>query len=232
MENAIWAVFYDLPEEGLDEYLSWFHEVHLPEALSRKGYLWAAHYRILPHEKRVRLRLSDGPALPVDTGYVVLFGGESTRAFLDPTPTQLKERCDPDTREMIGRRIRPVTYIYAVEWRTEGVESDHRDPRGLPAPFIQMGCFDASGQDEELGAWYAQERMVLWSRLPGSVGGRKLVATVGPQRHGVLYDFISMELHQKHFPPINRTEWTLRIHTHLLHAQGSSLLAKRLWPPA
>ena len=33
------------PKEGRDEYLSWLHEVHIPEALSRKGYLWAAHYQ-------------------------------------------------------------------------------------------------------------------------------------------------------------------------------------------
>ncbi len=232
MENAIWTIMYDFPKDGLDDYLSWFHEIHIPEALSRKGYLWAAHYQIVPHEGRIILRRSDGPALPVDTGYAILYGGESTRTFFDPSPTQLKERYDTETREMIARRIRPVTYIHAVEWRTEGLESDRRDPKGMPGPFIQMGCFDASGQDEELGTWYAQERMVLWSRLPGSVGGRKLLATVGPQRHGVLYDFTSMELHKKHFPPLNRTEWSSRVHSHLLHPQGSSFWGRRIWPPA
>ena len=193
MENAIWTIMYDLPEESQDEYLSWFHDMHIPEALSRNGYLWAAHYRIMPSKTRNKLRRSDDPALPVNKGYAILYGGESTRTFFNPSPTQLGNSYNTKTREMIGRRIRPVAYIHTVEWRTEGPESDRGDPRGMPAPFIQMGLFDASGQDEDLGAWYAQERMVLWSRTPGSVSGRKLLATVGPQRHGVLYDFTSLE---------------------------------------
>ena len=232
MEKAVWTIIYDFPNEGRDEYLSWLHEVHIPEALSRQGYLWAAHYQIVPNKARMKLRRSDGPALPVDTGYAILFGGESTRTFFDPSPTQLADHYEAGTREMLARRLCPVTYIHAVEWRTDNLEVEQRDPNGMPAPFIQMGCFDASGQDEELGMWYAQERMDLWMRLPGSVGGRKLLASVGPQRHGVLYDFNSLESHKKLFPPLNATEWAARVHVHLLHPQGSSFWGRRIWPPA
>jgi hypothetical protein len=232
MENAIWTVFYDYPDENRNAYLEWFHKVHIPEKLSRPGYLWAAHYQVLPKEWRTKLRRSDAPALPVDKGYALLVGGESTRTFFDPSPKQLKDSRDTETREMIARRIRPVSYIHTVEWRTEGPESPGRDPSGMPGPFIQMGCFDASGQDEDLGSWYAQERMVLWSRVPGAVTGRKLLAAAGPQRHGVLYDFISIELHKTHFLPINNTEWTLRIHSYLLHPLGSALVGRRIWPHA
>ena len=133
---------------------------------------------------------------------------------------------------MTARRIRSVAYIHTVEWRVEGLESSQRDPTGMPAPFIQMGLFDASGQDEDLGAWYAQERMVLWSQTPGSVTGRKLLATVGPQRQGVIYDFMSMELFRQHFPPINKTEWSTRMHNYILHPPGSSFWGRRIWPPA
>ena len=231
MENAIWTTFYDVPDEGRDEYLNWFHEVHIPEKLSRTGYFWAAHYAVVPKKQRSTLARSDDPALPVDSGYVLLIGGESTHTFFDPSPTQLKERWDAETREMISRRVGTVSYIHTVEWRIEGPESGKGDPSGMPAPFIQMGCFDASGQDEDLGAWYAQERMVLWSRTPGCVRGRKLLAAAGPQRHSVLYDFISMELQKKHFPPLNETEWTSRVHTYLVHPIGSSLWGRRIWPP-
>ncbi len=231
MENAIWATMYEFPKDGLEEYLTWFHSAYLPAALSRRGYLWAAHYEIKPDVGRVKLREGDGPPLPLD-GYAILFGGETTRAFFEPSPRQIHERHDAQARRMMDRRIRPVTYIFTVEWRIEGAESGRSDPSGLPGPFIQMGCFDVSGEDEELGTWYAQERMVLWSRLPGSVGGRKLVAAVGPQRHGVLYDFISMELFRQHFPPINKTERATRMHTYILHPPGSSFWGRRIWPPA
>jgi hypothetical protein len=43
MARGIWATWYDLPEEGKPEYLSWLHTVHIPAMLARPGYLWAAH---------------------------------------------------------------------------------------------------------------------------------------------------------------------------------------------
>ena len=231
MENAIRTIFYDLPDEGRSEYLSWFHDVHIPETLSRPGYLWAAHYQVLPRKMRTDMGRSNAPPLPLDTGYAILIGGESTRIFFDPNPKQLEDTYDTETRDMIARRIGSVGYIHTVEWRIEGPESDSRDPGGTPAPFMQMGCFDDSGQDEDLGTWYAQERMILWRNTPGSVSGRKLLAAAGPQRHGVFYDFTSMELHKKHFPPLNATAWTSRVHSYLVHPQGSAFVGKRIWPP-
>ena len=231
MENAIWTIFYDLPDESRNEYLNWFHEVQIPKALSRKGYLWAAHYQVVYKKPRANMRRSDAPALPVDTGYAILLGGESTRTFCDPSPKQLEDRYDTKTRDMFARRIHPVGYIHAVEWHVEGSESSRRDPSGMPAPCIQMGLFDASGCDEDLGAWYAQERMVLWSRTSGSVSGRKLLATVGSQKHGVLYDFTSLEVHKNYFPTLNATDWTSRVHSYLVHPQGSAFLGRRIWPP-
>ena len=232
MDNAIWTVIYDLPNECRNEYLSWFHEVHIPETLLRPGYLWAAHYQVIPRKQRASLARSDAPALPMETGYAILLGGESTRTFLDPNPTQLEEKDSPETRKMMARRIRKVSYIHTVEWRVEGPEFNKNDPRGTPGPFVQMGVFDASGQDEDLGTWYARERMVLWSRVPGSISGRKLLATLGPQRHGVLYDFIPEEVRQTHFPRLNGTEWTSRVHSYLVHPHGSAFLGRRIWPPA
>ena len=38
MSNAIWTLIYDIAEENRDEYLAWFHEVHILEKLARDGY--------------------------------------------------------------------------------------------------------------------------------------------------------------------------------------------------
>ena len=48
MDRGIWAIWYELPEErkAREEYVGWFHEVHIPEKLARPGYLWAAHYEL------------------------------------------------------------------------------------------------------------------------------------------------------------------------------------------
>jgi len=48
MDHALSAVLYDLPAERRKDYLNWFHEIHIPKLLSECGYLWAAHYEIVP----------------------------------------------------------------------------------------------------------------------------------------------------------------------------------------
>jgi len=230
MENAIWTTFYDVPDRRRDEYLNWLHDVHIPATLSRPGYLWAAHYHVVPREVTHKLQRSDDTPLPTKTGYALQFGGESTRTFFSPSPTQQASSYDGKTQEMIESRTGAVSYIHTVEWRIKGPDSSSMDPSGMPAPFIQMGCFDASDQDEDLGAWYVQERLHLWSRTPGSGGGRKLLAASGPQRHGILYDIVSMDLFREHFPPLNETEWTSRVHGYLVHPVGSAFLGRRIWP--
>ena len=42
--TGLWLIFYDLLPEKEAEYLTWFHDVHIPEKLAREGYTWAAHY--------------------------------------------------------------------------------------------------------------------------------------------------------------------------------------------
>ena len=131
---------------------------------------------------------------------------------------------------MISRRTGPVSYVHTVEWRTEGPEFTKKDRKGVPGPIIQLGCFDASGREEELGAWYAQERKVLVSKTPGCIEGRKLLAAAGIQRHGVLCGFISLEVRNAHFLPLEETDWTARIHPYLVHPQGSAFVGRGIWP--
>ena len=80
MDRAIWAAWYDLPDEGAKEYIAWLHDVHLPEMLERSGYLWAAHVDNDKSEERKqnvnrRLTHTDDPSVPDGNGYLMLFGG-------------------------------------------------------------------------------------------------------------------------------------------------------------
>lgn len=234
MDRAVWAIFYDLPEEGREEYLTWFHEVHIPEKLARPGYVWAAHYEAKPPGARferiaARLRRSDDPALASGTGFVALFGGETTRAFYDPSPAQLRERQSSETRRMADARIRARGLILCEEWRVEGPEA--REAPGVPAPAMQMGRYDAGRRDEDLQAWYAQERMAGVARTPGCVGARKYLAATGAPRHAVLYEFSSLAAREAHYVALEETEWTRRVHGYLVHPPGSPLVGSRIWPP-
>lgn len=235
MDRAIWAIFYDLPEASRQEYLDWFHQVHIPEKLARPGYLWAAHYEVVhpgaAFEKVLaRLGKSDDPALASGAGFIALFGGVSTRIFFDPSPTQLKGKQDNMTRAMISLRDQALGFIFCEEWRAEGPDADSREP-GTIGPVIQMGRYDAQGNDEDLEAWYAQERMIGVERTEGCIGARKLLASVGSPRHSVLYEFVSLEAREANYVSLEETDWTHRVHKYLLHPPGSPLVGSRIWPP-
>jgi len=235
MNNAIWALFYDISSDDEDEYLDWFHSQHIPEKLRREGYLWAAHYQVVDpgHEFRPvldRLHYSDDDALSSGAGYIALFGGETTRTFYDPSPDQLKLRQDPLTRYMIGLRIKPLSIIYCEEWRVSGPQSKASELSGTTAPIIQIGRFEVSHSELDLGAWYAQERMPAVEQISGCIGARKLLASSGPPKHSVLYEFDSTEAREKNFPGLENTPWTRRIHERIIHSKDSPLVGSRIWP--
>lgn len=223
MDRGIWAIWYDIAPEHQDEYRDWFHHVHIPEKLSRPGYCWAAHYA-LGHGGRGR-------------GYLALFGGETTQTFLNPSPGQLAKKQSAETRRFIGKRINPAAAILAEEVRVDGPEAATRDARGTTAPVIQIGHYDAASPavEDDLGGWYAQERFPLLKTLPGCVGARKLLATVGAHKHAILHEFVSLEERERHFGPHEAQRddpqtWMGRVVPQLRHAPYSPGVGLRLWP--
>ena len=36
--------WYDLPEQGREDYLLWLHEADIPKLMKNPGFLWAGHY--------------------------------------------------------------------------------------------------------------------------------------------------------------------------------------------
>jgi hypothetical protein len=223
MDRGIWAISYELPDEHKPEYLAWFHDVHIPEKLSRPGYLWAAHYEV-GHSGQSR-------------GYLALFGAGSPHAFLNPSPSQLAQRQGAETRRMMGMRQQSFACILVEEARVDGPDAAKRGP-GMPlGPVIQMGNYNAASPtvEDDLGAWYAQERLPLLAKLPGCIGARKLLAAAGAYKHAILHEFTSPELREQHFGPHeadarNPNTWMGRIRPQLTHAPRSPAVGRRIWP--
>ncbi len=225
MDLGIWAIWYDIATEHESTYLDWFHNVHIPEKLSRSGYHWAAHYE-LDHGGR-------------GTGYLALFGGNNTHTFLNPSPGQLATRQSAETKQFIGMRLKPAAGIFAEEVRVDGPDAAKRGPGLTTAPVIQIGNYNAPSPavEDNLGGWYAQERLPLLAKLPGCVGARKMLATVGDYKHAILHEFSSLELREQHFAKheADRNDpntWMGRIVPHLTHAPYSPAIGRRLWPAA
>ena len=220
MDRGIWAIWYGLDDDRRLEYERWFHEVHIPEKLSRPGYLWASHYR-----------------LENDDGYVALFGGVTAHVFLNPSPAQLAARQSAETRSFMSMRRQPSACILAEEARVDGPDADKRGANGTPGPVIQLGNYNAASPavEDDLGAWYAQERLPVLAKLPGCVGARKMLATVGAHKHAILHEFISLEMREEHFGPHEAqardpNTWMGRVRPQLTHAPRSPAIGRRIWP--
>jgi hypothetical protein len=103
---------------------------------------------------------------------------------------------------------------------------------------VQFGCYSTptSAVDDDLGAWYAQERFPLLARLPGCIGARKLLVSVGECKHAILHEFESLAAREQHFAPHEADAhkpgtWMGRVRPQLAHAAGSPMVGARIWPP-
>ena len=226
MDQGIWAIWYELPDADTREYLAWFHEVHIPDKLARPGYLWAAHYA-----------LGRGTGGEANERYLALFGGETAHTFLSPSPRQLLQRQSAETKRMMGMRRQPAACILAEEVRVEGPDAAKRSPRMTTGPVIQMGNYNAASPavEDDLGAWYAQQRLPLLAALPGCIGARKMLASVGEYKHAILHEFVSLELRERHFGPHEAdardpATWMGRVRPHLTHSPRSPAVGTRIWP--
>ena len=242
MDRALWITWYDLPAVGRDAHLSWLHGTYMPRLLKKPGLLWAAHYasekQVVQSGVQGRLRHTNDRAVPTGNEYILLCGAEDAHAFAHPIPGMYHAQLPGGDRKMLAMRIGERVNIFTEEARADGPEAKRRGATMAPGPCIQLGSFNAGAhQDEdELLDWYANGRFHSMRKLPGCLGVRKLVSVSGWAKHGVLYEFASLEARNKRFPTHERSNpdmeaWTDRLVRSLLHAPGSPNVARRLWPP-
>jgi hypothetical protein len=233
MDRGIWATWYDLPEQGREEYLRWLHETFLPAMLRRPGYLWATHVEnVMTPEREQRsitIKTRD-PAVPGGNHYLLLFGAASPHIFMDPPPAELLAQLPAESREMLGLQQAPRSCVFVEVARVNGPEAKRRAPGITPGPVIQLGSFniDALENEATMEAWYARARLPLMGRIQGCVGARKLVSISGWAKHAILYEFTSLEAVEQNFK--DPEDWWDRVIKHLVHAPHSPSLGQRVWP--
>lgn len=242
LDRGLWITWYDLPAEGRDAYLSWLHNVYIPKLLLQPGFLWAAHYASEPQffkgGMQGRMRHTDDSAVPAGKAYILLFGAEDAHAFAHPIPAKLHAALPADDRKMLSLRIGERVNIFTEEARADGPEANRREANSALSPCIQIGSFNTGSyqDEEEMLDWYANWRVPSMSKMPGCLGARKLVSVAGWAKHGVLYEFLSLEARNQHFPNHENSNpamnaWSDRLVRKLVHAPGSLNPASRIWPP-
>jgi hypothetical protein len=250
MDCAIHATWYDLAPASQDDHLRWLHEEHLPALRQKDGFLWVAHYEVIPSRVGSMDRAAEGVQEISDAGlgrgthFLLLVGASSADVFFSEREMRFPDALAqaPRLRDRVGAR----TCIFLEETRANGQDHGLRTPGMLPARHIQFGSFNARTPDDEfeLGAWYRQNRMPAVARTPGCIGARKYVAIAGPVKHGVLYEFVSEEARRDHFEgplewgtgsrtaaPDSPFLWPGRDRVDFLwFAPGSPTVARRIWP--
>lgn len=242
LDRGIWAMWYDLPAEGRDDFLAWLHDTRLPALRDDAAHLWAAHYEIAGGGADMD-KIADHLARPegadeVGTGtqFVILVGAASPHDFfaagMDPMSGPIGT-VPPGVAEPLGKRV----CVFAEEDRVAGPAFEQRLPDGTPGPAIQMGSFRTMTVADEfdLAAWYTQYRFPAMAAMGGTIRTRKLVSVAGWAKHSVMYEFLSLEDRAAHFQnheslALDETVWTNKIINYTVHAPGSPSVAKRVWP--
>ncbi len=244
MDTGMWSTWYDLATEDRDAFLQWMHGSYLPYLQGLPGHAWVAHYHnvgpgpALATYHDIAGHAPDEEGLPTGSQYVVLVGASSPHQFFQPFFRE-REVPDEETRRMLARRKGVRTVIFSEEARVNGPAYSCRSPGSTPAPAIQFGTYRIRTAEEELdlACWYAQQRFPVMSRMPGAVLTRKFLTVSGWAKHGIMYEFESLEARTREFEEpheskvVDPKEWTGRIVRTTLHTPGSPVVGERIWPP-
>jgi hypothetical protein len=237
LDRSLMISWYDLAPATRDRYLDWLHGSCIPKLLRVPGVLCAAHYEVDQSEKPLsHLRQTRDKALPQGNSHILILGARDAHVFASLTPFRYKPTAAE--RRMLALRLGERVNIFTEEHRAQGPDSRRREGRYGLAPAIQLGNFNSGAylDEDELLSWYAQLRLPSFQKLPGGIGIRKMVSVSGWAKHGVLYEFTSLEAraanfraHEAKSPKL--AAWTHDVVAKLVHAPGSPAVAQRIWPP-
>jgi hypothetical protein len=236
LDRALWISWYDLPKNGRDKYLAWLHGTYIPKLLTTPGVLTAAHYEVDPKEKPPAHLRHTKEKLPKGNSHILIVAGSDAHVF--SRLSTFRGKPTASEKRMLAMRLGERVNLFTEEARAQGPAAKRREGKYTLAPGIQLGNFDSgSWQDEdELLSWYADLRLPNFKALPSGITIRKLASVSGWAKHGVLYEFTSLEERAKYFraheaKDKKRAQWTHDVVAKLVHAPGSPAVAKRIWPP-
>jgi hypothetical protein len=240
MDLGLSVTWYDL-EPGIEAgFIAWLHSTYLPRLKQHPGIAWVSHYKneggggAMRELHRIALRPNE--VVPSGCQYLLLVGAPSPQVFFDPTLIELDLADDLKEKLTLRRRLR--TEIYAEQARVDGAASPNRIDGSTSAPAIQLGCYRMKDvqAEVELGRWYVQHRFPLMSQMRACVRTRKLLSVVGWAKHGVLYEFESLEARLKnHEEPheskvLDPATPTGTIVQNCIYPPGSPFIGERIWP--
>jgi hypothetical protein len=238
-DRGLWVTWYDLPDNGRETYLTWLHETYLPELLKRPGYLWAAHYatREVPRAPTAsQLHHTEDLKVPTGFRFILLIGAKDAQVFGSPVPSVLHAALPEQGRKMLALRVGERVNLMTEAGRCEGRAKNAYKEGPTGAPCIQIGSFNCPVEyEEEMHAGYVQVRLPAMCETGSCLRTRKLNSVAGWAKHGILYEFTSLEGFNRDYEAAN-AKAPLGLGGHsvvpmLIHAPNGPNSALRIWPP-
>lgn len=241
MAEAIWGTWYDLPDGDPQAFAQWSRDEYLPFLLAQPRFRWVAHYRYvgggaqMSQVKSTIVRHSDDALIGQGTQSLVLVGADRAHDFFDPAIDDLP--LPEGFAQRLATRQGVRMAVFTLEASVDGPSRATQQDGAAPAPAIQMGTLRPTSLDGEfdLIKWYAQYRMPSMGRMPGAVRTRKWSGIAGWPKHGILYEFESLQHRLDHFEKPHESlalepgHWTNRITRASVHAPGSPFIGERTW---
>lgn len=241
MDTGLWSTWYDLPPEREAEYLAWLHDRYIPWLKQQPGVAWIAHYRSTgggPAMQRLRqVAAYPDEKLPSGGDFILLVGAPTVHVFWNPYVLEMP--MPAGFAEMLALQREARQEFYIEEARVDGASAHNRLNGSTPVPAVQFGAYRMRSVEAEffLGQFNTQSRFPAMAQTPGAVRVRKLVSVAGWPKHGVLYEFDSLEARLKHHeePLESQTlepgTWTGRNTNNAIYAPGAPFVGERIWPP-
>ena len=245
MDQAIWAIWYDLDDADRAPFLDWLHAKYLPALALSPAFTWVAQYaqtNAPPQSVKADGSLSIGRTdEDVGTGhrYMTLIGAPTPRVFLNPLFAEAEAKAIDGAAAFLAMRRGLRRNLFVEQQRVLGSAPGAAEHPTVLSAAIQFGTFRMRTPENEfeLNAFYEQNRLPAMARSARSIRTRKLVSVAGWAKHGVIYEFDSIAGRNEVWAESARRkkdgdpaeQWQISHNT--LHTPGSPVTAERTWPP-
>ncbi|MGQ4807500.1 hypothetical protein NKDENANG_00852 [Candidatus Entotheonellaceae bacterium PAL068K] len=216
--DGLLMVLSDVAAEHDAEYNRWYNEEHIPERLSIPGVLNAARYKAVAGGPKY---LACYELASADAWYA-----EDWQKWLK-NPTAWSKRMSPS---VIG-----TAYIRNLYRRIYPQNLDVETARADMSPVLLVGRMSVPAElDEMFNSAYNNERLPMCLSIPGYIRARRFEAVMGTPRYTTVHEMESVDVWKSPAWDDWRTAvtpvWNREIRPHMVHAEGSPGVYRRLFP--
>jgi hypothetical protein len=216
--DGLLMVYCDVPAEHEAEFNRWYNEEHIPERLAIPGVLNAARYKAV----------DGGPT------YLACYELTSPDAWYSEVWQQHLKHPTPWSEHMAPNVIATV-YIRNLYRRIYPQDAAVETAPAVMSPVLLVGRMSVPAELEaKFNEAYNHERLPMCERIPGYIRARRFEAVMGEPKYTTVHEMAALDVWKSPAWDAWRTAvtpmWNREIRPHMVHAQGSPGVYRRIFP--